>query len=206
MNLPEQFYVFISRMNPVAAHNLKFTKSIASPAVYMLEQPELRERYLQDEIDWLDPLSYGFMSPFASGPQGLSDPLEHSGERCRRKFAPALPSRLSAVFAFADEGSCQIAADRHGWNLSEVRSFRLTQVIRIARCNMEIVSFWRRNRPLLDDIMVSDAVWEGYWHGHEEILVDTPASDGDGQVLVPGIPPLWEYLIDGTLELTESKL
>ncbi len=71
MDLPERFYAFVSLLHPIAAHNLRFTKSIVSPAVYMLDQPGLRERYLQDEIDWLDFEILRFYVPLRSQPPRL---------------------------------------------------------------------------------------------------------------------------------------
>ncbi len=68
---------------------------------------------------------------------------------------------------------------------------------------MEIVSFLRSNPHLLNDRIVSRAAWECYWRGDEEVLVDAAPSEGGGKLPIPGVSPLWEYLIDGRLELAE---
>lgn len=221
---PDIFHVFVSRAGFWTRHNLDFTGCLISgglaaafpetvpPATVMMYDPgpeaphgdALQEAFVDGSLDYLQftPNAYyfGWPTPFAStAVSGYR--VEYDAEVCRRYRAPLKPSRLSAVFAFADLDTCTAASRAYRWNLDEVQQFRLRDHPhnRVARANMEIVSLMLYAYPRgswgpeeLDD------VWSAYWNEATEVTVEVPVDGTIFEPLTSGC--LWEYLIEGCLE------
>lgn len=167
--LPDTVYVFVNFDDPVVRHNVDTIGSIISPAVALFAQDdESRDRYLRNEVDWLpfvpNPASGGFLSFFSARSATPTYRVEYEAERVRRMVAPDAQSRLSAVYAFADEAACNQVAQRHGWDRGSVREFKPVVVLRAVRYNMEIVSFMRTvaySNVMIDE-PTSHHLWASY--------------------------------------------
>lgn len=208
MEVPEALFVFVNDRIPAVAHNMRFAKRLVSGAAGGWSDPGFLERYLRNEIDWLPFTPNASATPWlsfysASLLAGYS--IEFGAELCRRSQFPNAPSRLSAIYAFGDEASCHEAHRRHGWNLNSVREFRLADVplTNVAQVNMEIVSLARHaTRVGSLDAASQHALWTSYWSGEGNVRLDLPSATlGSRDVVESGV--LWEYLIDGVLELVE---
>lgn len=207
MTLPDTFYVFVNEAIPVVAHNIQTTGRILSAAAAGWSDPEFAAKYRANEIDWL---------PFVPNPQATrwlsffganlvtSYGIEYGAEMTRRRAFPNCPSRLSAFYAFGDRESAAEATRQYGWPEGSVREFRLVPhpLTRVARCNMEIVSLARYASAISSlDEQTQERIWTSYWSGEGDITLE-----------LPGMPPggrqerhsgeLWEFLIDGSIELT----
>lgn len=203
---PGEFYVFVDPSNLIAQNNLRFTRRFTSGLAGASAQEW--QAYRSGELDLLPYIVNPHHSPWLSvfTASVIADwCVENDAEVIRREEFRHQPSRLSATFAFGDEASCGAASALYGWNLGEVRRFRPIEDarLRIARVNMERVSLARRWYRIADrsDEEI-DAYWREYWSERGETAMDLPAAEpGDRQIIRSGL--IWEYLVDGTLELVD---
>jgi hypothetical protein len=159
-----------------------------------------RQAYVDGTLDFLqfvpNPRFFGIMTPFATNVIN-NYRVEYDAEMARRSYNRLLPSRLSAVYAFTDIESCELAASRWEWPLDQVRRFRLVPhaLNRVTRVNMEIVSLARSAYPRGtwsgEDI---GQIWRSYWAGSGNIDLDIPTGDGPPERRSSGV--MWEHLID----------
>lgn len=193
---PEHVFVFVDRSNFITAHNLDVTGTFVSSGLTGITG---------DNLPFvLNPSFAGALSPFLSNTiAGYR--VEYDAEMARRRHAPEAPSRLTSVYAFGDEESCRLAAERHRWDLNQVEEFALvpSPVLRVRRVNMEIVSLAMYAYPRAawsgEDI---DAFWRAYWSGADGFTVELPQPP----VHVPFASGcLWEYLIEGSLRLVSHR-
>ena len=126
--------------------------------------------------------------------------LEHNLEWFRRNYFKKYPSRFSSLFAFGDYESCKKVAQIHGWNLSSVKKFRISEdlgeymkYVRIGKFNMEIVSLLRGVPALSFSREDQDVLYKKYWEGEETAIVKFGEEE-----IVSGT--IYEYLIEGVLE------
>lgn len=135
---------------------------------------------------------------------GLRYRLDHDAEIVRREHYPLSPSRFSAIFAFGDEGSCERAETELHWNPQDRRKFRLVPDPRnrVVCLNMHTYTAARNLYMTELDFSPSEReqLWLPYWEGK------CPPSRPIQRLPEVTRPagwstPLWEYLIDGELEL-----
>jgi hypothetical protein len=135
--------------------------------------------------------------------------VEYDAEYLRYHEFPTLPSRLSAVYAFGREEDCRKAHELYHWDLSTLRRFRLIRdpLARVHRANMAIVSLMRSVYPRASWSREDrDNIWRHYWFGGGSLKVEIP-------VIRKGAPgpqwfesgEIWEYLIEGRLELVDEN-
>lgn len=126
--------------------------------------------------------------------------VERDAERWRRAVAPDAPSRLSCVFAYGSFAGCRQAQRLYGWDLGEVRPFRLASEggSRLVRVNLGIMSLARTAyaREDLDDAS-REALWRSYWTGAAALDLELPGNEGRAVV---SSGHQWEYLVDGRLD------
>jgi len=212
---PTIYYVFLDMANVVCHQNIRVTKSIVSAGFSSANaEPSFRDDYLSGSADYFpfipnQNLKPQFTSSFNLAATSLYT-VEYNAERTRRELFPLAPSRLSAVFAFATEDDCSRASSLYGWNLSSVRRFRLIPhpLNRVARVNMEIVSLMRfiQPRASFDEAQIR-AVWSHYWNGRGAFDVELPVIKNGSlvrQTISAG--EIWEYLIEGRLDLEGSHV
>jgi hypothetical protein len=65
--------------------------------------------------------------------------IEYDAEVHRERFHSIYPSRLSAIYAFADYETCIAVNKKYDWPLSEAHRFRLIEhpLNRVVKVNME---------------------------------------------------------------------
>jgi hypothetical protein len=208
----EEFFVFVNLNNFICWHNLRFTKSMASAgyASAIIDESHMRS-YLDGSADHLPYIpnpnrSQGAISLFSLSV--FSDySVEYDAEYVRGIKFRSAPSRMSALYAFKEMSDCRKANELYGWPLDTVRRFHLKRdpLTKVHRANMEIVSLMRLVNPMASWSQEhKDAIWESYWSGVGEIEVGVPSvSDGipSRQTIRSGV--IWEYLIEGRLELAE---
>jgi hypothetical protein len=204
------FLVFANTLNVTCWHNLRSTRSITSAGfVAAVDDPTFRDAFLRGTATYAPFVpntarSSSFVSLFTITAQSLYE-VEYDAEYLRSHEFPLLPSRFSAVYAFGSDEDCQRAHERYGWDLSEVRRFRLVPhpLNRVHRANMEIVSLMRSIYPKASWSREDrDAVWRHYWSGQGPLAVEIPAihnNEPDRESIQSG--EIWEYLIEGRLEL-----
>lgn len=189
---PDEYFVFVDPKNFMARNNLAVGVFTSAAFLSCTMDMGFLEKYLRGTVRYLpfEPTSSDIMavSPFMlSSIAGYK--IEYDFEVLREKHFPLFPSRLSATYAFGSWEDCVLAKERHGWQLSEVRRFRLrdTPLNRVAKVDMEIISAARTTHS-----PVPDHVCSLYWAGQPG--------------LINGRPPLWEYLIEGSLERIDEPL
>lgn len=202
--LPNELYVFVGD-NLLANHNIAFTGQIMSASATLTSAPEGRQ---PSEPDWLplleNPNKAPTLSLFSLRLLGRYY-NEMNGELIRRQHYLNCPSRFGCLFAFGDEDSCERASKLYNWNFAEVRKFRPRTILRWSRHNMSIVSIMNHTAAkLLGPVDVQ--LWNAYWSGQARAALDIPSTSVAGQrETLTATPPLWEYLIDGVLEVIDER-
>lgn len=127
---PEFFYVFMNLGNDVVKrvlkHNFQLNKRMVSASFQaFLVSPE---KYIKGEFQYL---------PFVKNENSTPVPspfvvhtiknyaLEYNLETYRMSYYPTFPSRLGALYAFADLDTCVKVSPKYGWNVKEVKKFKL---------------------------------------------------------------------------------
>lgn len=206
------FFVFANTNDPMCWHNLHFTRCIISSGISAASSdPVFAEAYSKGTAIYAPYVpngsrSSGFLSRFSINATA-SYTVEYDAEYTRFKEFPLLPSRFSAVFAFATEEDCAKASKLYGWDISQVRRFRLADLpgTRVHRANMEIISLMR---GVLSGAAWGEeerqSIWRHYWSGGGSIKVEIPVMrNGSPQRQWFESGELWEHLIEGRLELAD---
>lgn len=206
---PEFFYVFMNPGNDVVGrvlkHNFQLSKRLISASFQsFLVSPE---KYIKGEFQYL---------PFIKNENSTPVPspfvvhtiknyaLEYNLETYRMSYYPTFPSRLGALYAFADLDTCVKVSKKYGWDVKEIKKFKLFsgmqeagQFMRIIKCNMEIVSFMRSLSYEINDAEFLNKLYFDYWHCLEGNVTDLKSNE------IIHIENISEYLIDGILESCE---
>jgi hypothetical protein len=109
---------------------------------------------------------------------------------------------LASLFAFGDEDSCRIASRLYGWDLSEVRRFRPLNVVNWGRFDMSVITLmntviYRTKTPVTEIPM-----WDHYWSSvGTPVSYEIPDVTPGQRMTLTTDPLVWEYLIDGALQL-----
>lgn len=205
--VPDVFFIFVSMVNPIARNQFEHSGIFYSTSYMSAINPNLTllNAYNDGKLEFIPSEDAENLveqvSPFFFGIAATPNyPLEVALEQYRREHYGFYPSRLAAIYAFGDMGTCEKVVNIHQWNESEIQrfeTFNLSDIPnspgipsqRITKHNMEIISFLRGNGdadyPHLNDAM------EMYWSGRGE--VDLPDLEGNMQ----HIDAIYEYLIDG---------
>lgn len=193
-------------------NNLRVSGAITSSGIVATTEPEFRDAYVRGTANYApfvpnDRLSSGFVSLFTMHVTSQYG-VEYDAEYLRHREFPTLPSRLSAVYAFGHEDDCQKAHELYQWDLSTLRRFRLVQhpLTRVHRANMEIVSLMRSVYPKASwSRDERDSIWRHYWTGGGAMDVEIPVVKEGAftrQRITSG--EIWEYLIEGQLQLVDE--
>lgn len=206
------FFVFADTSNMMCWHNLRFTRMISSSGISAVDtNPSFREAYLRGSANYAPYVpssgrSCGFVSLFTVNVTSQYQ-VEYDAEFTRFHEFPTLPSRFSAIFAFGNEDDCRKAHELYRWDLSTLRRFRLipNPLNRVHRANMEIISLMRSVYPRGSwSREEREAIWRHYWSGGGSLKVEIPIIRNDAfarEWFESG--EIWEYLIEGHLELVE---
>jgi hypothetical protein len=200
--------------NIVCHHNIQTTKSIVSAGFARASGGDLTfgQQYLTGTADYFifvpNPnRTQGPVSLFSISAIDLYL-VEYNAERVRHLFFPLAPSRLSSVYAFGSEQDCNRAHSLYGWDLNSVRKFRLLPhaLNRVQRANMEVVSLMRRAQKggmwTEED---TTQIWKHYWNGGGDLQIEIPAIERGALVRKTiSSGAIWEYLIEGRLELMDK--
>lgn len=201
---PSEFYIFVNFNNPITFNNIQTVGSISSSGVQAAAMgADMLAKYINDEIDYLPFLPNPNVSPAISMYQMnvLNNyRAEYNAELTRRSSFKTYPSRLSALYAFADYETCVEVSRKYGWSIETVRKFRLIEIpplTRVVKVNMEVVSLIRLAYSV-SGFGSDEEVWQHYWAGNGNIEFELPGRDFQPQRHESGV--IWEYLIEGTLE------
>lgn len=203
---PEWVYVFVDPNNSMAVMNLEITGRYTSSVLAAIsDDSDFAAAYIEGRADFLPfvpnvSVSTGFMSPFTVGT--INDyRVEYDAELARRTYFKNAPSRLTGIFAFASMDDCREVNKKWpwGWPLDTVKRFRIENVLRATRVNMEIVSLARcaYRRGMLSAQSIED-LWRAYWSGEDDYPMDLPTVDGKGRE-TKSAGTTWEWIIDGAL-------
>ena len=232
-NVPDEFFIFVNFQNIQTRHNVEKTKCIFSSAfLQYIEEVDksFASKHLKGVITAFDPINAGkknFAAKYINGKVNYlpfsynwdSDidfismfnhnitneyQTEYNCELHRYYNFPKYPSRLSSCYAFGDYESCKLVSQKYGWKLDTIRKFKLIphEKNRVAKVNMEIISLQRlANNISMQDITTLNQVWSWYWNGNGELELELPGHSGLRHIYKSG--EIWEYLVEGILEIVE---
>lgn len=214
---PKIFYIFIGQgkniYSQINYHNYKLNKTIMSSGITgIITQQDKIKDFIDGNIIY---------APFIPNKTTLNNPSSHSMtvvngynaeyilEYVRANNFKTYPSRFSCVYAFGDYESCKIASKWYGWDLKNVKRFKikkndniLDSCVKIVKCNMEIVTrMWNCDIASFEPESINK-IAEAYWSGVGQIA--TERQDIDTGLSTQKISSvLYEYLIEGILEEVE---
>lgn len=210
-SLPESFFVFVNMGNPITKHNIQVTHGITSGSIGEIAANEkLQDKYENGTIDYIPYVPNGSVDVHGmsiySVNSGSSYRIEYNCELYRRQHEKTklYPSRMSCIYAFSDYRSCVDAANKYHWDINSVKEFTLAILpyTRVAKVNMEVISLIRGSEPITTlNPEEQEKIWEHYWSGGGDISI-TRSFDGDERLSSSGV--IWEYLIEGRLNLIEN--
>lgn len=210
--IPDTFYIFINKYNPITVHNLKLTRQFTSASVSNCAIDKgFLEKYIHGTVNYLpyEPRNreLGIVSPYCV--TAISDySVEYDAEYYRLTYFPLFPSRLSAIFAFGDYKSCQLVHQKYHWDLSTVKKFKLINtppLTRVVKVNMEIVSLSRFAYRISSlDHETRELILKNYWSGSGNITIELPGVNFERKVYNSG--EIYEYLIEGIVKLEEEQI
>jgi hypothetical protein len=201
---PDTFYVFLhfgGLLGQMHKHNYQLAHKIFSAGLINLETKAYNyQDFIDGDINYLPYVSTGVPVGTCSSfmMQTINNYyVEYCLEWFRKQNYKKYPSRFSGIYAFGDYESCEKVSQTHGWNLDSVKQFKLTSCLKIAKMNMEIVSFMRG--IFLQGFSQKDQelMCKAYWDGLENFQAISPIIGGEN-VLESGC--IYEYLIEGCLE------
>lgn len=205
-DIPDEFYIFVNQMNPMTHHNFTLTKTFTSSAVNCIAiDKSFIEKFINGTARYLpfEPCQSDNSSPSPYMLSAINDyVIEYDAEVFREKNYPLYPSRLSALYAFGDLETCKYVSKKYGWPLDSVHKFRLKEwpLTRIVKVNMEHVSL-AKHAYKVSMMQEVERLWQGYWSGFDEIILELPASGGERYQHKSDV--IWEYLIEGIVECIE---
>lgn len=210
---PEIFYVFIglgsSIYSKINYHNYKLNNLLVSGGFKNLEISNIDiNDFIKGNVIYAPfvPNSTPFYSPTSHLMNVINSyQVEYILEFYRKK---EYPSRFSCLYAFGDYESCEKANKLYPkmFDLSKVKKFRLKatntnldKCIKVAKCNMEIVTrMWNCDISSFDNESIS-RVSNAYWAGVGQIATERQnIEDGLYTQIISDV--LYEYLIEGILE------
>lgn len=207
--IPKYFYVFLDfkgDFGVVHKNNFKLTKKLTSGLINNMMNETYLENYINGKQKYLPfiPSSDIPISPTSFAFNIVNNyALEYNLEQHRYRNFGKYPSRLSAIYAFGDYETCKRVNQMYGWDLKTVKKFRLLEngmlqdLFRITKHNMEIVSCLRGFDCRFFSEEDQEKIYEHYWSGKGNLTLNNY-----GQNYNAG--EIYEYLIDGILELVEE--
>ena len=211
MPLPNELLIFVNQLRPEAYLTLENTRRFTSRFATLLTTSEGRELLDSGKVDPMPFVPNEAMHPMLS-PYTVSAMndyrVEWDAELGRRAHSPKSPSRMSAIYAFADTETCRIVNRQFGWPLETVRRFVVEDDLpyRAVRVNMAVISLLRTVYPMAmwssEDL---SAIWRHYWTGQGNLELQTPDLHG-GQTWRPwSSGETWEWLIEGRLRSDDNS-
>ena len=210
---PKIFYVFIglgnSIYNKINYHNYKLNNLLVSGGFKNLEISNIdMDDFIRGNVIYAPfvPNSTTFCSPTSHLMNVINSyQVEYILEFYRKQ---EYPSRFSCLYAFGDYESCKKANKLYPkmFDLSKVKKFRLKvtntnldKCIKVAKCNMEIVTrMWNCDISSFDKDSIS-RISNAYWNGVGQIATERQNIE-DGLYTQTISDVLYEYLIEGILE------
>ena len=213
--IPKYFYIFLHFNDGITGwvhkNNFDLDHKIRSGAI--LNGCALDGKYLARYMDGTQKYAPFIPSPTEEVPISPTSfslniakdyAVEYNVEMYRHMNVGKYPSRFSAIYAFGDYETCKVVSAKYGWNLNNVRKFKLYDdeslklFYRISKHNMEIISYLRgidsRNFSTEDQGRIYKHYWDG--EGNLDFQIDGKKySSGE----------IYEYLIEGVLELVDSN-
>ena len=218
--IPEVFYIFIGQGKNLPCqinyHNYKLSSIIVSSGINsVLAQSDMIQNFINGDINYAPYVPstttlYVPSSHMMSVVNGYT--VEYALERWRNNNFKTLPSRFSCIYAFGDWDSCVLASKYYGWDLSNVKKFRiqyfsednpkfkiLNKAIKVCKCNMEIVTYLWNNNIQSITMETSNKICQQYWCGGKEVAIERQNIE-TGNYEITNSRLLYEYLIEGILE------
>jgi hypothetical protein len=208
--LPDEFFVYVTTDNPVVLWNLSLGR-ISSASIPLTPEAasayeSQEDRYLPYVInpDFNGAYSWQLMRTTASWR------VEYGAETCRIRNFRNRPSRLGCLFAWGSLEEARAAEDIVGRRYRErpLKRCRIAAASRVLRANSAVVAFVKHVEEFLPGSPdFTEHAWSVYWSGSDERLSVTWPSlppTGEPKKIEARSEPVWEWLIDGALDVIED--
>ncbi|MFZ2835820.1 MAG: hypothetical protein WAZ21_00670 [Candidatus Saccharimonadales bacterium] len=194
--------------------NFKLSHTLTSASLTnAVLNEEMFLKYQEGAVDYTPFIpnpNLGIISPSSFSQREVSEyQIDYNAELYRKQHdeTKLYPSRFACIFAFGSLEAAQKAADFCGWSMDSVKKFRLNESFptRVVKVNMQVISeMWAIGNGAVFDQAENEIIWSHYWRGGGELPLDIPdlKTGEDRETMNLGI--IWEYLIDGQLEMVEE--
>lgn len=215
-SLPEYFYVFLhsNRMWHLK-WNFRLSKTLTSASITnALFDTDSSSKYIKGDMDYIPFVpnpNVDMKSPSSFSLQEVSNyTVDYNAELFRKQHDTTnmYPSRFGCIYAFGSLEDAKKAAEEWNFNLNDLHKFKLKDIgafTRVVKVNMQIISqMWNIGNGASFNPEMNEIIWNHYWSGGAELPLEVPnLKTGEGlETIDYGV--IWEYLIDGQLELVEN--
>lgn len=215
-DLPKVFYIFLhSNRSWHLKWNFNLTNHLVSASLMNAAlNNELMQKYLNGFMDYtpfIPNRDSDVQSPSSFSMREVNEyTVDYNAELFRKGQVSTkiYPSRFACIYAFGSKEDAQKASDVWGFDMSDLRKFTLSSELpsRAVKVNMQIISqMWNIGSSATLDPEQQHIIWDHYWSGKGDLSIEVPdPKDGIARVIVnEGV--IWEYLIDGKLDLVKPS-
>ncbi|ANP73045.1 hypothetical protein PA27867_2093 [Cryobacterium arcticum] len=207
--LPEELFVIVTRdANPIVKWNMSLGRIASAGLAYAEQNPETYAVQRDEWLPWIPNPNYNTFVGFHSLRVSSDMRAEYNAELSRIRYFKDLPSRLACLYTWGSiDDAVRARTTMRGRFIGTILQCRPVKTLRSARCNSALVNFAQRGERggFFTDQASVDQIWRTYWSGSSEVhMMERPNMldpSGPPEKLEMSAEPLWEWLIDGALEI-----
>jgi hypothetical protein len=210
--LPDELFVIVTKdASSVVKHNMSFGRVTSAGFAYAGQNPQLYAEQRDEWLPWIPNPAYQTFVGFHSSRVSSDMRVEYNAELTRLRYFRNLPSRLACLYAWGSlDDAIRAKTTIRGRFDGRILRCRPVTTLRSARCNSALVNFAQRSERggYLTDHSAVDQVWRAYWSGSGQSLTMERQNlldpSGPPETVEMSKEPLWEWLVDGALDIVES--
>jgi hypothetical protein len=209
---PGELFVIVAKdASPIVKWNMKLGRITSAGLAHAQQNPQAYAA-LQDEwLPWIPNPNYKGDIGFHTLRVSSDMRAEYNAELTRLRHFKHLPSRLACLYAWGSlDDAVRAKETMKGRFNGTILLCRPGLTLRSARCNSALVNFAQRGerRGFFTDEASVHRVWDSYWSGSGELhrleRQNLLEPSGPPEALEMSEEPLWEWLIDGALDILDD--
>jgi len=210
--LPDELFVILTKdASPIVKWNMSLGRIVSAGAAFAEQYPQAYAEQRDEWLPWIPNPEFQTFVGFHSLRVSSEIRAEYNSELARLKYFRYLPSRLACLYAWGSFGDAVSARAIMGGRFKgQILRCRPLNILRSARCNSALVNFAQRaeRSGFFTEQAAIDQVWTTYWSGSGTQLTMERQNMleplGSAEKVEMSEQPLWEWLIDGALEIVED--
>lgn len=210
--LPEDLFVIVTKdASPIVQWNMSLGRITSAGANFAGQDWTTYSEQRDEWLPWLPNPAYETFASFHMMRVTSDMRAEYNAELARIRNFRNMPSRFACLFAWGSLSEALSARETIGGRFKgEIKRCQPAAILRWSRCNSALVNFAQRaeRRGFFTDPETVDLAWRTYWSGSGEKLAlerqNILDPSGPPETVDMSDEPLWEWLVDGTLDVVED--